>query len=108
MAYYKHPVIDGDGEMSITMPDGTVKTVPIIEGVVDWPDGVPVHNRFEPCAEPEAMRELKRRQKEEELRRLAEELGVTIQFNAPSEKAAETTSETKPTTKGRASAKAAE
>ncbi|SIS88425.1 hypothetical protein [Alicyclobacillus vulcanalis] len=80
MAYYKHPVIDGDGEMSITMPDGTVKTIPIVEGVVDWPDGVPVHSRFEPAPEPEAMRELKRKQKEEELRRLAAELGVTVQF----------------------------
>ncbi|WP_304459005.1 hypothetical protein [Alicyclobacillus sendaiensis] len=106
MAYYKHPVIDGDGEMSITLPDGTVKTLPIVEGVVDWPDEVPVHNRFEPCPEPAAMRELKRKQKEEELRRLAEELGVTIQFNA-ADKASET-SKTKPTTKGRASAKAAE
>lgn len=76
--YVKHPSIDGDGQMSISLPDGTVKTLDIIEGVVDWPDNVPVHSRFVESGAPEALKKLRREQEEEQLKSLAEKLGYSV------------------------------
>ncbi|MFB5193068.1 hypothetical protein [Alicyclobacillus fastidiosus] len=76
--YVKHPVMCGNGTVSVVMPDGTTKQLPMVEGVIDWPENVPLHNGFKPSPEPEALRELKRKEKEEELRRLAEELGFDV------------------------------
>ena len=76
--YVKHPTMDEDGSVTVTLPDGMVKVLPMVEGVIDWPEGVPLHNRFVPSPEPAALREMKRQAKEEELRKLAAELGLEV------------------------------
>jgi hypothetical protein len=77
--YVKHPTLDGDGSVTIAMPDGTNKILKMVEGIIDWPEHVLLHNSFKPAPEPEALKELKRKEKEEHLRKLAEELGFGIQ-----------------------------
>lgn len=78
MAYYKHPTIDGDGSMSVMLPSGCVQELPILAGVVEWPDGVPIHNRFLPAPEPAGMQELRHQEKMRQFQVLAAELGVPM------------------------------
>ena len=92
--YVKHPTHDGDGSVVIAMPDGSVKELKMMEGIIDWPENVPLHNSYKPAPEPEALRELKRQEKEEKMRALATELGFSVAENeepkkAPAKKKAE-------------------
>lgn len=64
--------------ISVAMPEGHSESLTVIDGVVQWPDAIDVHNRFTETGEPEAMREVVRQQKAEKLRALAAELGVTV------------------------------
>jgi hypothetical protein len=59
--YVKHPTADGDGAVNIIMPDGSSKELKMVEGIIDWPESVPLHSSFKLAPEPKALRELKRK-----------------------------------------------
>ncbi len=82
--YVKHPTIDGDGVVNVALPDGSTKELKMVEGIIDWPENVPLHSSFKPAPEPVALRELKRQEKEEKMRALAAELGFSVD-QAPAE-----------------------
>lgn len=89
--YVKHPTVDGDGVVNVVLPDGSTKELKMVEGIIDWPENVPLHNSFKPAPEPAALRELKRQEKEEQMRALAGELGFSIEEpkKVPTKKKAE-------------------
>lgn len=82
--FVKHPTAQGDGVVNVALPDGSSKELKMVEGIIDWPENVPLHNSFKPAPEPAALRELKRQEKEDKLRALAAELGFSIE-PAPAE-----------------------
>ncbi len=85
--YVKHPTADGDGAVNIILPDGSNKELKMVEGIIDWPENVPLHNSFKPAPEPVALKELKRQEKEEKMRSLAAELGFSVAENEEPKKA---------------------
>lgn len=70
--YVQHPVLTGTGSISVATPRG-VRQIPMVDGVLTWPDDVPIHNTFRQLQDaPEA---LKAQAHAERLHRLTEEIG---------------------------------
>lgn len=81
MSFYKIPGHEGDGSMSIATPNGTINA-PIVDGIVDWPDNVPVpsgkRTAYIPAQAPEKLLEAKRQQEIEQAQALAAKLGFKL------------------------------
>jgi hypothetical protein len=75
--YVKHPVLEGDGEISIATPDGVV-TRRVVAGVLEWPAHVPLPNRFVEAPEPEALRRAKEAEERQALAALAAKFGLRL------------------------------
>ncbi|WDL96942.1 hypothetical protein [Alicyclobacillus sp. ALC3] len=75
--WVKHPTIDRDGEISIATPNGAVSRK-MVGGIFEWPDGVPIHNRFTVAEGPEELvRERRRQQVQEKVEEL-KALGIDV------------------------------
>lgn len=75
--FVKHPTSTDDGTLSLATSEG-VKTIPMVHGVIEWPDDLPLHNRFVPCEAPDALLQRLREEEESALHALAKKLGFAL------------------------------
>jgi len=75
--YVKHPTLDGDGDITIATPDGPI-TRKVVAGVFEWPENVPLHNRFVEAPEPEALKKAKEEEERQALLALAAKFGLQV------------------------------
>ncbi|MDE2098876.1 MAG: hypothetical protein KGL39_16605 [Patescibacteria group bacterium] len=76
--FVKHPTSDHTGPMSIITDHGS-RSVDMVDGVFEWPDELPMHNKFTEAAPPEQLAQAKRRRDLEELAAQAAKLGVKLE-----------------------------
>ena len=79
MAFVKHPTLDGDGVVCVAGQDGKTLRLAVVDGVLDWPDHIPLHNSYRPAEPSKRLLEAKRQQAVAELKAQAAELGVRVE-----------------------------
>lgn len=77
MRWVRHPTLTGDGEVSIATTNGAV-SVPMVSGVLAWPDGVPLYPGFKDAIPPDELVQLEKERARAELARKAQELGLKV------------------------------
>lgn len=79
--FVKHPTSTDDGTLSVATPQG-VRQLPMTHGVVEWPDDLPLHNRFVACEAPAALVARLRAEEESAFQALAKKLGFAVHKDA--------------------------
>lgn len=77
MPFITHPALRGDADVAIASGNGP-RRAPMVEGVIAWPDDVPVPAGYLAAPEPLALREERRRRDIAAVMAEAERLGLTV------------------------------
>lgn len=81
--FVKHPTSTDDGTLCVATSAG-MRQLAMTHGVVDWPDDLPLHNRFVACEAPAALVARLRAEEESAFQALAKKLGFAVHKEDPS------------------------